>query len=50
MPIEITPGLVITPGIVFGDGEPLPPAESVIITTEDNLFLATEADEILITE
>jgi hypothetical protein len=50
MPIEITPGLVITAGIIFGAGEPTPPPAAEIITTEDNVWLTTEADQILITE
>jgi hypothetical protein len=50
MPIEITPGLVITAGIIIGAGEPAPPPAVTIITTEDDLFLTTETDQILITE
>jgi hypothetical protein len=49
MPIELTPGLVITPGIIFGDGEPTP-VVSEIITTESDVWLTTESDLILITE
>jgi hypothetical protein len=50
MPIELTPGLTITPGIRFGDGEPAPPAVPAIITTELGVFLTTESDLILTTE
>ncbi len=50
MPIELTPGLIITPGIVFGDGEPVPPPAAEIITTESGVFLTTESDQILTTE
>jgi hypothetical protein len=50
MPIEITPGLIITPGIIFGDGEPVPPPAAEIITTESGVWLTTESDLILITE
>jgi len=49
MPIEFTPGLTITPGIIFGDGEPTP-VVSEVITTESGVFLTTESDQILITE
>jgi hypothetical protein len=50
MPIEITPGLIITPGIIFGDGEPVPPPATEIITTESDVWLTTESDLILTTE
>jgi hypothetical protein len=50
MPIEITPGLTITPGIIFGAGEPVPPPAAEIITTESDVWLTTESDLILITE
>ena len=50
MPIELTPGLTITPGIIFGDGEPAPPAVANIITAENDVWLTTESDLILITE
>jgi len=50
MPIELTPGLTITPGIIFGDGEPVPPPAAAIITTESDVWLTTESDLILITE
>jgi len=50
MPIEITPGITITAGIIFGDGEPAPPPADNIITTESDVWLTTESDLILITE
>jgi hypothetical protein len=49
MPIEITPGLVITAGIIFGDGEPAPVIAQILIT-ESGQELVTETDQILITE
>jgi len=49
MPIEITPGITITAGIIFGDGEPTP-VVSEIITTESGVWLTTESDLILTTE
>jgi hypothetical protein len=47
MPIELTPGLVITPGIIFGDGEPVP---AQTLATELDQDLVTESDQILTTE
>jgi hypothetical protein len=49
MPIEITPGLVITAGIIFGAGEPAPVVAQILITEADQ-ELVTESDQILITE
>jgi hypothetical protein len=47
MPIEITPGITITAGIRFSDGEPV--AAQMLITELDQ-ELATESDQTLITE
>jgi hypothetical protein len=49
MPIEITPGLTITAGIMFGVGEPAPVVAQILIT-EIGSELTTESEEILITE
>jgi hypothetical protein len=49
MPIEITPGITITAGLVIGAGEPVP-VTGEVITTESDLWLATESDLVLITE
>jgi hypothetical protein len=49
MPIEITPGITITAGLVIGAGEPVPVTGEVIVT-ESDLWLATESDLVLITE
>ena len=47
MPIEITPGITITAGIRFDDGEPV---QAQILVTELDQELATESDQVLITE
>ena len=49
MPIEITPGITITAGLVIGAGEPVPVTGEVIVTESDE-WLTTESDLVLITE
>lgn len=49
MPIEITPGITITAGVVIEPGNPVP-ATGEVITTESDLWLTTESDLVLITE
>ena len=49
MPIEITPGITITAGLVIGAGDPVP-VTGEVITTELDEWLTTESDLVLITE
>jgi hypothetical protein len=49
MPIEFTPGLTITPGLIFGEGEPTP-VITTALTTESDLLITTESDQVLIIE
>jgi hypothetical protein len=49
MPIEITPGITITAGLIIGTGDPVPVFVE-IITTESDEWLTTESDLVLITE